>query len=234
MKKNQIFRAIVRSIVFNFKHLPLKQAYKLPILIYKGKIKNSGTIIIKGDIKSGMIRLGFNMVSIFPNNGIILENRGKIVFNGPASIGNNSAISVNQTGLLEFGEGFIASSGLRIACYHHITFENRCLVGWNTMLLDTSFHGLTNHKTNEVNRKGFGPIYVGENVWIANGCKIYKGVIIPKFCVVGGDTILYKPIDCPPYSFITNKRDITIKTTGLYRNIDDDKLEYDLNAISSL
>lgn len=226
--KNKLLHilSIIRSAWLNFKYLPFQQAYKLPILIYKGSIRNKGKIILKGDIKHGMIRLGVNTVSIFPNNGIIFENRGTVIFHGSAYIGNNSGISVSNTGVLEIGQQFSASTGLKIACYDHISIDGRVLIGWNVFILDTNFHALTNNLTSEVNRKGHAPIKIGHDVWIANGCKLYKGVSIPPLCVVGGDTILHKPIDCPAYSLITNKKETRIKTTGLYRNIDDDKLDY--------
>lgn len=226
MKKISTVKAILRSAVFNFKYLPLCQAIKLPILIYKGRIINKGKIIINGNAKFGMIRLGFNVVSLFPNNGITLENRGNIIFNGNLLIGNNSSISVNETGILEFGNQFSSSTGLKIACYDSIKIGQRVRFGWNVIILDTSFHALTNQESGKVYREGYAPILIGNDVWIANGCKLYKGVSIPPFCVVGADTILHKPVVCPKYTLITNKHEVSIKTNGLYRNIDDDNLDF--------
>jgi hypothetical protein len=60
-----------------------------------------------------MIKLGCNMVSIYPNSGIMLELRGKITFKGKCSIGNNSFISTSERSELIFGDDFIGSSTLR-------------------------------------------------------------------------------------------------------------------------
>ena len=51
-------------------------------------------------MKPNMIQLGKMMVSIYPNNGITIENKGLVEFYGRCSIGNNSFISVNKNGRL--------------------------------------------------------------------------------------------------------------------------------------
>lgn len=173
-----------------------------------------------------MIRLGVDTVSLFPNNGITIENRGLIIFNGKAIIGNNSAISLSENGILEFGEKFCATTGLKLACYYHICFGNKVLIGWNVQIIDTDFHALKNVESGELSPNGFGSIIISHDVWIANGCKIYKNVSIPHSCVVGGDTILHKAVDCPPYSIITNVRETRINTTAFFRDMEDDKIQY--------
>lgn len=221
-----ILRTIIRSIWVNFRYLPIHQALYLPIYFFKGHLKIKGKIIIKGKIKRGMIRLGFNRVSLYPDSGIMIENRGTIIFKGTTFIGNNSAISVNQSGVLEFGNQFSSSSGLKIACYDSIRFQENVLLGWDVLIIDSNFHALTNNKTGEVIRKGTASIDIGNDVWISNGCKLYKGVSIPPFCVVGANTVLHKAVKCSPYSLITNNQEVKIKTTGFYRDINDDKLNY--------
>ncbi len=221
-----LFRALIPSIIFNFRNLPFSKAYKIPILLYKAKIMNtSGSIIINAPIKFGMIRFGENKVSLFPNNGIIFENRGEIVFNGKTFVGNNSAISLGKSGKLEFGNNFNATTGLKIACYNSIIFEDNVLIGWNTQIVDTDFHALKNiENTNKT--KGYGKVHIGHDVWIANGCRIYKNVVIPPLCVVGADTILHSSINCLPYSLITNEISIKIQTNGFYHDNFDDKINY--------
>ncbi|MDE6654653.1 MAG: hypothetical protein K2K37_09740 [Muribaculaceae bacterium] len=176
-----------------------------------------------------MIKLGIHIVSIFPNNGIMLENLGCIRFKGETTIGGNSAISVGKDGYLELGDRFNANTGLRIACYHNISFGENVLVGWNTQVIDTDFHTLTSAETGWKS-KGYGPVKIGHDVWIANNCRIYKNVSVPHSCVVGADTILHKAVDCPPRSLITSKIETTI-TTGIYRDSTDDKIHYGRSSV---
>lgn len=219
-----IIRFLPAIIYFNFKNLPFRQAIKLPILLYKPKFSETfGRIVIDVPVKFGMIRLGVNGVSIYPNDGIVIDNRGTITFKGRVSIGNHSAIAVGPKGQLVFEDNFRATCGLKLVCYHDIYFEKNVLIGWNSMICDFDFHKLTYLKGGY--SKGYGKIKIGHNTWIANGCKIYKNVEIPPYCVVGADTILNQQVKCEPYSLICNSRPIEIKIQGVYRNRDDDVID---------
>lgn len=223
-----MIRAFIPSLIFNLRHLPFSQARHLPIMIYKGKfMNNTGKFIIEGDVHFGMIELGRYRVSLFPSNGIVVENRGVIVFRGKAIIGNDSAITLGETGRLEFGKNFSSSAGLKIACYDSISFGDNISIGWNTMIVDTDFHSLKSVENGEKSPKHcYAPISIGDSTWLGNGCKIYKGVTIPAFCVVGADTISHKKVECAAYSLITDARDLRARYTGYYRDKSDDKVEY--------
>ena len=221
-----IIRAIFPSLIFNFKKLPFRQAWRIPILLYKPRIlKCDGEFIINGTIKFGLIKLGVNSVSIYPNSGISLENRGKIIFNGSAYIGNASYISVGKSGILQLGNGVTATTSLKLVCYDSVNIYENVLLGWNCMICDTDFHKLK-FVNSGGEAKGHGEIIIGHDTWIANGCKLYKNTIIPSKCVVGADTILHSPVECEQYSLITTDTNIIIRATGLYLDRKDDKIDY--------
>lgn len=75
LKNVMFWRALIPSILFNFRNLPYNQAIKLPIWIYKMRnLGQSGKIVIESDfIHNGMIQLGFPRAATYPNNGITLE-----------------------------------------------------------------------------------------------------------------------------------------------------------------
>jgi len=223
-----IFRSILSSVYFNFRVLPIKQAIRLPILLYKPKFVNClrGGVFINGEIIPGMIRLGINIVPIYHNHGIMIQNAGTIIFNGPAVIGNDSAISVGKNGVLNIGRNFSATAKLKLVCFHQITLSNDVLIGWDCMICDTDFHKLTTIKDSNKIGKGYGSVYVAENVWIANSCKLYKNTSIPPFCVIGSDTILRKHIKCDSHTLIVNQNSILFKTTGIYLNRANDEIDY--------
>lgn len=216
-----LLRYLLHSLYFNFRHLPFHQAFHLPILLYKPYFVNlSGNIIIDSDVKFGMIRLGEFNTCLFPNSGITIENRGKIIFKGRAQIGNDSVISIGKKGVLTLGDNFIATTHFKLVCHYSVIFGTNTLIGWNNLVSDIDFHFLTNIETGK-KTKPYGPIYVGTNVWIANGCKLYKNTSIPDYCVIGADTILHSPIECPPYSTIHSKFEKIIRTNGYYLNFKD-------------
>lgn len=229
IRKNKwILRSIVQSIYFNFHYLPFKYAIKLPILLYKPKfITLKGKVIISTPIiKTGMIKLGKNVVSVYPNNGISIEIKdgGKLIFNGSCQIGNNSYISIGQKGKVEIGDKFSASTTLRIISYHHIKFGNKVRVGWECTFMDTDLHKMI--KINGGYTKGYAPIKIGNNNWFASKCHILKRTETPDFCTVSTGTILNKKYDYPLYTVIGGNPASDI-AHGIYRDPDDDVIEYE-------
>ena len=223
----RILRSIFSTIYFNFHYLPFSQAIKLPILLYKPKLlKVKGNVKIgEGKIKFGMVRLGFPTVSLYPNTGLVYENHGgTIVFNGLCSIGNNSAISIGTKAIVEFGDRFAASTTLRLTSYNHITFGDKVCFGWDTLVMDTDFHKLT--KLSGGYSHGHAPVIIGSNNWFGNGCRIMKRTSTPDYCVVQGGTILSGPVSAPSYSVVGNDSHVVVKATGVWRNVDDDVIEY--------
>lgn len=222
-----ILHSILSTIYFNFHYLPFSQAIKLPILLYKPKLlKLKGNIKIeKCKIKFGMIRLGFPTVSLYPNTGIVYENHGgTIVFNGKCIIGNNSAISIGAKAVVELEDRFTATTTLRLTSYYKMTIDDCVTFGWDTLVMDTDFHKLT--KLSGGYSKGYAPVSIGSNNWFGNGCRIMKRTMTPDYCVVQGGTILSGPVSVPSYSVVGNDSHVVVKATGIWRNIDDDVIEY--------
>ena len=223
-----IVRAFLPSVIFNFRHLPFSQAVKLPILLYKGEdLGGGGTYAIEGPVKFGMIVLGQRIVDLYPNTGITFTNSGNITFKGKIIIGNDSAVSVGPSGSLSFGDDIICSAGFKIACYSSTTIGDEVRIGWNTQILDTDFHLLKTISGEKCRGKGYAPVIIGKGVWIANSCKLYKGTVIPHSCVVASDTVLRGAIPCEPYSVLCNERKTIVRTTGVYRDLKDDRITYE-------
>ena len=199
-----MLRSLPYSLFFNLKYLPIRQAVKLPILLYKPHfISLHGHINIDYDnIRFGIIRLGQNMVSIYPNNGVKLEINGSITFKGRCSIGNNSFLSVGKNGHAIFGDNFIATTSLKLVAYNKIESQKNVLIGWNCMICDTDFHATINTQTHEIYPKQ-APIILGDNVWVANNCTINKGCVLPPYTIVASHSLVNKDYSSiPPYCLL--------------------------------
>lgn len=182
----QLIRALLPSILFNFKKLPFSQAIKLPILIYKVKIlTNNGKIRLNTDnISFGMIRLGFKTTDLFPNSGLVWRNEGNIIFNGKCAIGNDSYIICGKKGQIDIGDNFYATGNFRIVSEVGITFGKNVLVGWGTIMLDTDFHPLFDIST-QVYKKAYGSVHIGDNNWFSSFCIVLHSVETSNNCVFG-------------------------------------------------
>jgi len=184
----------IKTLYFNFHYLPVKQAMKLPIILFKSKLlKCQGEVIIDSEIlKTGMIQLGELHVSLYPNNGIVWENHGgKIVFNGSCIIGNSSAISIGKNGSCVLGNNFRATASFKLTSYKHIQFGENVLIAWDVLIMDTSFHRLKDSH-GVFKNKGYGAITIGKNNWITAKCMILNGTKTPDYCVLGAGSVLNK------------------------------------------
>lgn len=223
----KILRYLPQTIWFNFMHLPFRQAVKLPILLYKPRLThNTGRFRIEGPVSYGMIRLGFPTVSIFPNDGIVIENCGELVFRGRCFFGSGSALSVGEKGRLEIGDDVLCNAGFKLVCYHSVTIGSTTRFGWCPLIMDTDLHSLKPIDSKK-RSKAYGPIKIGSHVWVASYCKIYKHTDIPDFCTVTSNTIVSSKVEAEPYSIIFNPRTVETKFIGRYRDPSDDVIDYE-------
>lgn len=227
-KHKWILRSIVPTIYFNFHYLPIKQAIKLPILLYKPKLlKCKGKVIIDTNrTHFGMIRLGENIVSFYPNTGITFENLGgNITFKGKCRIGNNSALAIGSKGNIIFEDGFQATTTLHLIGYNQITFDTNVLVGWECTFMDTDLHKLTK-LDNKGYSKGYGSIHIGKNNWFGTKCIILKNTQTPDFTTFCAGSIISGKINAPSYSVIGLNSQLIIKKENVYLNLNDDQIKY--------
>lgn len=164
------------------------------------------------------------MVSIYPKNGVTIENRGTIIFSGSCNIGNDSYLSIGNSGKVIFGDKFSATASFKLAAYIGISYGDKVSVGWNCMFIDSDFHRLTREDGRQV--KGYGKINVGSNVWFGNNCIVMKNTIVPNFTTIAAGTMLSQRLDIPEKTVVGNKRPVEELQTGIYRDFDDDGIVY--------
>jgi acetyltransferase-like isoleucine patch superfamily enzyme len=188
--------SVIKTIYFNLKYLPFKQAIKLPVLISKKVyLKTSkGIIEINHSITFGMIKIGFGDVGIFDEkrSRTIWQIYGKVIFYGTANIGHGSKISVAKSGVLSLGNNFRITAESSIVVHLKIDFGSDCLLSWDTLVMDTDLHKIKNEFNIQVNCPS--PINIGNSVWI--GCRnlILKGAIIPDNSIIGANTLVNKEL----------------------------------------
>lgn len=172
-----------------------------------------------------MIKLGVFGVSIYPSKGIMFQNRGTVVFRGRCSIGNDSYISVGKSGTLVFGDGFSASTSLKIACYDTIEFSKDVHCGWECTFMDTDFHRMK-YLDGRESPKPYGPIRIGEGCWFGFRSIVQKNTVLPKRTTVASNSLVNKAYNIPEASIIAGQPAKLVKT-GIYRDMHDDKIIYE-------
>ncbi len=200
-KYRSFLQYIFQSIYFNFHYLPVRQAVKLPILVHKMKIVAAkGQVEIDAaDVRTGMIQLGVNMVSLYPDRGIVWDQHGgKVVFHGECLIGGDSAVSFGKNTVVEFGDRFCASASWKCVSYRGIVFGDRTRFGWNTMIMDTNFHALYDMEKKQF-RRASGKIVIGPDNWFSTDCRILHSTVTPEHCVFAMGTIVTPGCAKEPY-----------------------------------
>ncbi len=187
---------LIKTIYFNLRMLPLKQAIKIPVFIgYHTKfISLKGKIQIGTKVKPGMIRFGFGYVGIIDKKytRTLIEINGMLVFLGKAYIGQGSKISIGESGMLKIGKRFHVSANSTIICFNSVNIGDDVLFSWDILIMDTDFHPTTNLVTNEINNKITRPIVLGNNTWVGTRCLLLKGTNVPNNTIIGAGSLLNK------------------------------------------
>ncbi|MBO4531304.1 MAG: acyltransferase [Paludibacteraceae bacterium] len=186
--------SLIKTLYFNFHYLPWNQARKLPIHLRNVKLKNTnGKIIIDAkEIKYGMIKIGAKSRNFWcPNETSTLDlaGRGKLVFLGNCIMRRGTHIRLGKNAILEIGNSFSAASNCNIVCFYHVVFGENTHLGWDTTVMDTSWHRLKDVYSNQY-MKLFTAVKVGANCWIGAKSSVLPGTKLPDNTIVSFGSVV--------------------------------------------
>lgn len=88
MKHSDYILGIPKSLIVNFKYLPINQAIKLPVWVsHRTKIWGNGKIRIVGNVQTGMIKIGLTGSGTAKYNSTFIENNGTLILDGRVYFG---------------------------------------------------------------------------------------------------------------------------------------------------
>lgn len=190
------FSSIPKSLYFNLKYLSFKDAIKLPILInYRTKLNGlSGEVRIESNIKTAMIKIGFETIDIFEEKKIhaIWKNYGKVIFKGKAILKNGVKINISKNAELICGDNLLVNNNTSIICNKKVVFGNDNLISWNCLVMDTDFHKIYK-EDNIINEDK--EILIKNNVWIACNSVVLKGSIIGRNNIIAANSTISGKFD---------------------------------------
>lgn len=183
------------TLYFNFRYLPWKQAFRLPVLVSgKTKLRKlSGNIIFECPIKTGLVQIGFGNIGLFDRDvsRTVWEVYGTVIFRGKAHIGHGSKIVVGAGGVLRFGKNFGISAETSVFVSNRVEFGDDCLLSWEILVMDDDIHKIKNELGEIVNSPQ--PIVFGDRVWVGCRSTILKGSSVPDGAIIGaGSTVAAK------------------------------------------
>ncbi len=196
----ELFLSFPKSLFFNLKVLPFKQAIKMPIIVsHRTKIigANKKTFIVhlNGKPKFGTCRLGISGSEsgyLIPKKSLVLiRNGGTITFEGVFGFSRGIYLHCDR-GTMKFGNNFKANYNAHISCENsNLSFGDDCSLGW-----DCTIKTCDGHKMLEKNKKikNYGSIEVGNHCWICSKSSIFKNGYLGDNCVLGFGSFLSKKI----------------------------------------
>lgn len=192
-----------KTIWFNFRYLPFRQAVHFPIVLANNaRIRNMylGGVKIANNqrITIGMIRVGFHNVEpldTYSTHTILCaEKGGYVCFNGRAHIGRGAILHISG-GVLELGNNFAISGNTSIVCKNKIKIGDDVQFSYEGLVMDSDAHKIYDEAGKRV--PNTAPIEIGNKVWVAPNVTIQKGSKISDNTVVASNSLVNKYFDTP-------------------------------------
>ena len=183
--------SLPKTLYFNFRALPFKQAVKLPIIVlYNTKIVeiHKGIIEFSSTPYRFMVKIGFSgSEGIIRRPQSICFESGKVVFGKHNVFGEG--VSLRNSGTLRFGNEFYCNRNCTIWSSESISFGDDITLGWDILMRDCDGHMVvTDGKPGLVQK----PIIIGNHVWICSKSDILKGAGCGDNSVIGYRSLLTK------------------------------------------
>lgn len=184
----------IKTIYFNFKMLPLDQAKLLPVIFY-GSVKFSGLngkVLINAPTIFGMVGFGqkYELISVSKKNAQLTIN-GNFIINGHIQFGIDYFVFIDKYATLNMGHLSSLGGSGKIVCFNSIIIGNHGRIGYESQVIDTSFHIMQDTLTGEEFPKT-EKIIIGNYNYIGGRVSIMKSTITPNNCTVASNSLLTK------------------------------------------
>lgn len=186
-KIKQYIPNLIKTVYFNFKFLPIREAIHLPVLVDRRTLintKSTGRITIEDKRAYHKIYIGFPCLKDADprNERSVISINGHLCFKGQAFVANGVKIQIEKSGTLILGDGFNSTGKAEIICAKKIEFKKDCTISWDVLLMDTDSHSIFD--LCQLLKNPNEEILVGEGCWIGCRSTILKGVSIADHVVV--------------------------------------------------
>ena len=191
--------SIPKTIYFNFKVLPIKQAFKLPFFVScytKLRGVNRKTFICDFDnVQTFMSRIGIagsgNGYILSKRSAIFIRNGGKVILKGKVGFSRNIYIEA-KGGTIIFGNNIKTNVNCHISSEKSlISIGDNTVFGWNCSVKNCDGHSIIENDHMLDNSKD---VFIGKHCWVCSNSSILKGGYLGDDCVLAFGSIMTKKI----------------------------------------
>lgn len=193
----ELFNSL-KTIYFNFRYLPLRQAVYLPIWIttnFKVMKLKRGQIILDFPYRKNFFFGDCGSVGLQEmKGGIYMADGAKLILNAMCVIGQGTTIRCDKNAVIELGKNFYCNKNCHLRSAEYIKFGDECSLGWNVQVNTDDGHAIL-HDGKAVKR--FESIEIGNHVWLTSNTIVTKSVRIADGCIIAQGAVVSKSITEP-------------------------------------
>ena len=184
----------IKTLYFNFAKFPFDVACKLPVLFY-GSVRFrdiSADIKIDAPIKRGMIGFGQRYEIITRSKRIAeLNLQGNLIFKGHVQFGIDYFVYIANGATLTMGHMASLGNNGKIICYQNIAFGNFARIGFESQIMDSTFHQMIDTKSGQ-KLPMMAPIEIGNYNYLGHRISVMPNTKTPDYCTVASNSVCNK------------------------------------------
>lgn len=188
----------IKSIYFNFRYLPFRQAIYLPIWIttnFKVMKLKRGQIILDFPYRKNFFFGDCGSVGLQEmNGGIYMEDGAKLILNAMCVLGQGTTIRCDKNAVIELGKNFYCNKNCHLRSAESIRIGDECSLGWNVQINTDDGHAIL-HDGEPVKR--VGSIDIGNHVWMTSNTIVTKNVKVADGCIIAQGAVVSKSVTEP-------------------------------------
>lgn len=188
----------LRSLYFNFRYLPFKQAINLPVWItinFRVHGLKRGQLIICQSNRRSVVFGCWGTPGLQQMKGELLFSKGsRLILRGHTVVSQGSVFRIDSGASIDLGRDFYCNKNCFLRASRDIIFGNDCLVGWNVQINTSDGHTILHDGQQRLSDM---PVVIGNHVWITSNTIITKGVSIADGCIIAQGAVVAKSINEP-------------------------------------
>lgn len=186
----------LRSLYFNFRYLPFKQAINMPVWIttnFRVHGLKRGQLILCQSNRKSVVFGCWGSPGLQQMKGELLFSKGsRLILRGHTVVSQGSVFRMDSGASIDLGGDFYCNKNCFLRASRNITFGNDCLLGWNVQINTSDGHVILHDGQQRLSEM---PVVIGNYVWITSNTIITKGVSIADGCIIAQGAVVAKSIN---------------------------------------
>lgn len=185
------WKHLPKSIYWNFKLFPLKEAIRIPLLFNRNcNVRVNGSVYLENGARFASIKIGFTQSEFFDDKmypSSFVVDDGLCFLSKNINIGCGCKISIGNRGVLHIGENFWSTGPILMICRDEMFFGDNVVLAWGITVMD--------HNPHPINGRAKKGIRIGDNCWLSFNSTILPGTSILEGTVVSCNATVSKTYD---------------------------------------